>query len=88
MLGFLFSTDKQVRDKLRGGSFRIRCPKCQWQPGRQDTWCCTPGCGHVWNTFDTRALCPGCSKQWTHTSCLRCTEWSLHEEWYDEQPAD
>jgi len=41
------------------------------------------GCGHVWNTFDTRGLCPGCSHQWKHTACLSCTRWSLHEDWYE-----
>lgn len=63
---------------------RIRCPVCAWQPSKGDAWCCTPdGCGHVWNTFETRALCPGCSKQWTRTECLRCHASSPHEAWYE-----
>jgi hypothetical protein len=62
---------------------RIRCPQCLWQPGKHDTWVCDPGCGHVWNTFDTRGLCPGCQRQWQETSCHRCGRWSQHSEWYE-----
>ena len=71
---------------------RIRCPVCKWQPGRRNRWYCLPmgapehfsgGCGHGWNTFDTRGLCPGCSYQWRHTSCLSCGVTSVHEDWYE-----
>ncbi len=63
----------------------IRCPVCHWCPQRFDTWRCDPGCGHVWNTFETRGRCPECSKQWQRTACLRCGEWSPHESWYDQK---
>jgi hypothetical protein len=62
---------------------RIRCPKCQWQPGKGHTWICSPGCGHAWNTFDTHGLCPGCQKQWLETECPRCNIMSLHDDWYE-----
>jgi hypothetical protein len=65
---------------------RIRCPKCQWRPGRHDMWMCSPGCGYEWNTFDTHGLCPGCSKQWLDTECLRCNAMSPHDDWYERQP--
>ena len=70
---------------------RIRCPLCRWQPNSTSRWQCGDcghpeyfynSCGMVWNTFTTRGLCPGCRHQWLWTSCLRCGEWSLHEEWY------
>jgi hypothetical protein len=64
----------------RGG--KIRCPKCAWEPRREDRWYCNPGCGHTWNTFDTRGACPSCGKQWHETVCLRCGAWSRHEDWY------
>lgn len=73
---------------------RIRCPLCQWQPSKTSLWHCGDwghpeyffdGCGMVWNTFDTRGLCPGCGHQWRWTSCLRCEGWSLHEDWYAEE---
>ena len=70
---------------------RIRCPSCRWQPDAWSYWecgeCAFPeyffdGCGMVWNTFDTRGLCPGCGHQWRWTACLSCEVWSLHEDWY------
>ncbi len=73
---------------------RIRCPACNWQPGRNSTWCCVSaghpeyfsgGCGHAWNTFDTRGRCPTCRYQWLYTSCLSCGIWSLHEDWYERE---
>ena len=64
---------------------RIRCPLCLWQPRRSDRWCrvdCAApeyffdGCGVVWNTFETRGICPHCSHQWQWTACLACHGWS------------
>ena len=86
IIAFLITPNRRVTEKLldeHHKSTRIRCPACQWQPQARDLWCCSPGCGEVWNTFATRGTCPGCAKQWTHTACLRCDVWSLHEEWYE-----
>jgi hypothetical protein len=72
---------------------RIRCPLCSWQPKPTSVWCCSclstpepffPACGTVWNTFSTRGRCPGCSHQWKWTTCLRCGNYSIHEDWYEE----
>ncbi|OFW06528.1 MAG: hypothetical protein A3H96_12710 [Acidobacteria bacterium RIFCSPLOWO2_02_FULL_67_36] len=76
------ATPKSV-EKIDETTRRIRCPKCGWEPGRGDRWVCAPGCGHSWNTFETRGACPGCDKHWTSTACLRCHEWSPHIEWYE-----
>jgi DNA-directed RNA polymerase subunit RPC12/RpoP len=72
----------------------IRCPHCGWRPSADSSWCCyndatTPEpafewCGTVWNTFTTGGRCPGCSHQWEWTSCLRCEQWSRHQDWYEE----
>jgi hypothetical protein len=79
------------RDAFRG----IRCPLCAWQPEPSSRWSCEPmyspeppfqGCGTVWNTFVTHGRCPGCSHQWSWTSCLRCQGWSLHLDWYEPEP--
>jgi hypothetical protein len=74
----------------------IRCPRCGWAPTRESRWSCVwtggpeprfESCGTVWNTFSTRGRCPGCTHQWQWTSCLRCEQWSLHADWYDEVPS-
>jgi len=63
-----------------GDGARVRCPKCGWEPRREDRWVCT--CGHFWNTFETRGVCPGCGHAWQETQCQRCHQWSAHEDWY------
>ena len=63
-----------------GGGGEIRCPLCGWAPAAKDLWMCR--CSHLWNTFDTGGVCPGCLYQWTHTQCLACHGWSAHSDWY------
>jgi hypothetical protein len=70
-----------VGDGGDAGEGRIRCPLCRWEPRAWDRWQCT-ACRHIWNTFDTGGVCPGCLKQWTETMCLRCHKWSAHSAWY------
>jgi hypothetical protein len=62
---------------------RIRCPKCEWQPAKEDKWRCS--CGNSWNVFDTAGRCPECKKVWKDTQCLDdpCHKWSPHVDWYD-----
>jgi hypothetical protein len=66
----------------RKGRPRIRCPKCQYEPTRSDRWTCV--CFHVWNTFDTHGVCPGCGLGWSDTCCPRCRQWSRHDDWYED----
>jgi len=75
----------------------IRCPLCAWRPLASSRWSCDPirspepffnGCGTMWNTFLTRGCCPGCSHQWRWTSCLRCHQWSRHDDWYEESDSN
>ncbi|HXW03600.1 MAG TPA: hypothetical protein VD833_00095 [Vicinamibacterales bacterium] len=80
----IVDVDEILRDRHAG----VRCPRCGWRPTRQDLWGCNPGCGHVWHTFDTHGECPGCSKQWSATQCLRCQEWSDHDAWYEDEEGD
>jgi hypothetical protein len=70
-------------EKIRDPSGpRIRCPLCGWSPLKKDLWACD--CGHVWNTFDTGGVCPGCLQQWASTQCLACKRWSSHSDWYQQ----
>jgi len=65
----------------------IYCPKCKWKPRSSSRWWCTTrigGCGHTWNTFDTRGVCPKCNWNWIITACLSCKQFSPHEEWYHD----
>jgi hypothetical protein len=84
--------DPEKKHDATSGKARIRCPSCKWQPERVSRWYCGPmgppenfkgGCGHAWNTFDTRGLCPGCSYQWRFTSCLHCEKTAPHDDWYE-----
>ena len=86
-VAFFKAPDVRISDKLGiARRLRIRCPACEWQPSPHDAWDCNPGgCGHSWNTFETRGVCPACSRQWTETACLRCSVWSPHEDWYVEE---
>jgi hypothetical protein len=82
IFGFV-RTKQDVKDKLWVPPERIRCPRCQWEPADEDRWSCNPGgCGHAWNTFITRGRCPSCDQRWAETACLRCHQWSPHDEWY------
>jgi hypothetical protein len=67
---------------------RIYCPLCTWEPHPDDRWVCAPGCFTVWNTFETRARCPGCAKQWRFTACHACHVMSPHDEWYHDDALD
>lgn len=65
---------------------RIRCPQCRWEPRKSDQWMCS--CLHEWHTFDTGGVCPACGRLWVKTQCLKCAEWSLHIEWYEDETGD
>ena len=65
----------------------IYCPLCYWHPSAASRWVCTRklgGCGTVWNTFDTRGICPKCAWKWEITACPACRKFSAHEAWYHE----
>ncbi|MGZ4001443.1 MAG: hypothetical protein ACXVIY_12465 [Mucilaginibacter sp.] len=65
----------------------ISCPECGWEPDGGSYWMCSV-CKTRWNTFDTRAMCPGCGKIYEETTCPKpkggCGNISRHEDWYIE----
>jgi hypothetical protein len=73
-------SDIEDDDGQNRGRRGVSCPRCAWEPGRDDLWMCV--CLHAWNTFDTGGLCPACGRPWAETQCLHCKEWSPHREWY------
>lgn len=58
----------------------IQCSTCEWNPDGGIHWACT--CGHMWNTFETKAKCPKCNMQWTDTWCPACGKPTPHKDWY------
>lgn len=72
-------TDAGETTGLKGP--RIRCPQCEWMPGKDELWGCD--CGHTWHTFDTGGVCPSCLHQFLATQCHHCTGWSAHSDWYE-----
>ncbi|HTL34210.1 MAG TPA: hypothetical protein VL326_13865 [Kofleriaceae bacterium] len=77
-------TDRKTGGATGTRERKIRCPKCRWTPGKHDRWSCL--CGHSWNTFDTRGICPACDAAWRETQCLQCHQWSPHDDWYLDEP--
>ena len=61
----------------------IQCPSCEWKPDGGKHWGCS--CGHVWNTFKTKAKCPKCDMQWKDTRCPACRSSTPHSDWYKTQ---
>ncbi len=65
----------------------VSCPKCGWEPDETCRWQCSV-CKTAWNTFATRANCPGCGKVYENTVCLKskggCNQVSPHADWYEK----
>lgn len=59
----------------------IACPRCDWRPDISDVWDC-PNCRGIWNVFTTHAVCPRCGTVSQTTHCLKCDQWSDHQDWY------
>lgn len=66
--------------KRKQNQLIIQCPHCEWRPDGGKHWGCS--CGHLWNTFKTKAKCPKCEIQWENTSCIVCGKSSPHSDWY------
>lgn len=71
--------------KRRQKDFIIQCPSCEWQTDDKNHWACD--CGHQWNTFTTKGICPKCKRQWEETGCPACHKSNLHSAWYHTQAA-
>jgi hypothetical protein len=66
-----------------GGRPNVACPGCAYAPTPFDRWMCAPdGCGHMWDTFETRAKCPECGAVFPWTACPGCSKTYPHAAWY------
>ena len=66
-----------------GGRPDVACPGCAYVPSPYDRWVCAPdGCGHMWDTFETRAKCPECGALFPWTTCPGCSKTYPHAAWY------
>jgi Zn-dependent protease len=62
------------------------CPACKAAPLVGRFWKCGR-CGEVFDTFQTRALCPNCSAQGAVTTCPDCRAQNPLSEWIVPAPA-
>ncbi|HMF34980.1 MAG TPA: hypothetical protein VKK79_26395 [Candidatus Lokiarchaeia archaeon] len=67
---------------------RARCPHCHVNPPVGPHWQCGdlngPGCGHMFDTFLTRAMCPRCGRKFPLTQCLHCGQWAPIADYYEK----
>ena len=56
------------------------CPACESKPLLGAYWKCA-GCGGVFDTFATRAVCPYCSRPYAETICGDCHTLSPMSQW-------
>jgi Zn-dependent protease len=49
----------------------LSCPSCHANPPIGKFWACSL-CGNAFDTFETDATCPNCSKRFAATMCLDC----------------
>jgi Zn-dependent protease len=62
----------------RHGGFS--CPSCKTSPPLGEYWHC-PNCQKSFDTFQSQAVCPHCSTQFTTTGCLDCGRTFPMQQW-------
>jgi Zn-dependent protease len=63
----------------------FRCPNCHSKPLLGTRWRCDL-CGQPFDTFQTQAVCPNCSKHFPQTMCGECGKFYPINEWVDLGP--
>ena len=58
----------------------FKCPSCRTAPPIGTYWRCG-NCEHMFDTFETRGMCPHCGVQYATTTCLDCREQRPISEW-------
>jgi Zn-dependent protease len=62
----------------------LACPSCKTAPPLGEFWRCGK-CGHAFDIFLTRGVCPHCGTQFNVTQCLDCGTSSPIAEWSAER---
>ena len=86
MLMNCWSGLKQAQQLIRMARLPRRqgfaCPSCRTAPPRGAYWLCA-ACRQPFDAFESRAVCPHCSAQFTTTTCLDCGEQHPINDWMD-----
>jgi Zn-dependent protease len=56
------------------------CPSCKAAPPMGDVWSCGR-CKQLFDTFESRAVCPHCGAQFAATGCLECGKQHPMNDW-------
>jgi Zn-dependent protease len=64
----------------------FHCPNCHTKPLLGARWRCDL-CGQPFDTFQTGAVCPNCSKHFPQTMCGECGKFFTMSEWADGSAA-
>lgn len=56
------------------------CPSCKAAPPIGDVWGCG-NCGHRFDTFQSKGVCPACGAQFPATRCMECGKAHPMSEW-------
>jgi Zn-dependent protease len=69
-----------LRDEKLPRREGFACPSCRMAPPVGERWKCGH-CGQLFDTFETRAKCPGCGVKYEATMCLHCKEQHPMKDW-------
>lgn len=72
------SWERRITKAPRRAGFA--CPRCHAEPPMGLFWQCDR-CKRVFDTFETRAVCPNCAKEFPTTMCGKCKAASPMKDW-------
>jgi Zn-dependent protease len=61
------------------------CPACLEAPPKGPFWRCEE-CGHYFDTFDSRGMCPSCGMWYLQTRCIHCGQSNHIDRWLAYRP--
>jgi Zn-dependent protease len=70
-----------IRNEKRPRRAGVACPNCHAAPPMGPIWRCNE-CGEIFDTFETRAVCPSCGAQHPITMCIDCRQVAPIGDWF------